>query len=214
MHDTFFKVLQCATLCLVLGTLIATAHAQSQGSWTIKAPIPLARNEVALAAVAGKVHVIGGGVKGIAGTYHDEYDPATDRWRSRAPLPQGLDHIGTAVLNGKIYTVGGFVASVHKDGQPHVFEYDPAIDTWRSLSPLKSGLGSVAVTVTVAAGSATGTLCTAEPRPTMDPGTAAHHRSRAKRDPERAAQHPGNAVIYIHKSIRCGISGMSAGGIG
>ena len=50
-------------------------------------------------------------------------------------------------LNGKIYTVGGFVASVHKDGQPDVFEYDPAADSWRSLSPLKSGLGSVGVTV-------------------------------------------------------------------
>jgi hypothetical protein len=83
MHDTLFKVLQCATLCLVLGALIATAHAQSQGSWTMKAPVPLARNEVALAAVGGKVHVIGGSVKGVAGTYHDEYDPATDRWRAR-----------------------------------------------------------------------------------------------------------------------------------
>jgi len=139
MQDTSLKVLKFATLCMVLGALTAIAHAQSQGSWTMKAPIPIARNEVALAAVGGKVHVIGGSVQGQAGSYHDEYDPATDRWRTRAPLPNGLDHIGTAVVNGKIYTVGGFVASVHKDGQPHVFEYDPAADTWRSLSPLKSG---------------------------------------------------------------------------
>ncbi len=82
----------------------------------------------------------------MAGTYHDEYDPATDRWRTRAPLPHGLDHIGAAVLNGKIYTVGGFVGSTHKDGQPHVLEYDPAADSWRALSPLKVGLGSVGVT--------------------------------------------------------------------
>ena len=147
MHARHLAVLRFAALGMVLGALTVTAQAQSQGSWTMKAPIPLARNEVALAAVGGKVHVIGGGVKGVAGTYHDEYDPATDRWRTRAPLPQGLDHIGTAVLNGKIYTVGGFVGSAHKDGQPHVFEYDPAADSWRSLSPLKSGLGSVAVTV-------------------------------------------------------------------
>ena len=48
----------------------------------MKAPIPLARNEVALAAVGGKIHVIGGNVEGVAGTHHDEYDPATDRWRT------------------------------------------------------------------------------------------------------------------------------------
>ena len=52
----------------------------------MKAPIPLACNEVALAAVDGKVHVIGGGIKRVAGPYHDEYDPATDSWRTRAPL--------------------------------------------------------------------------------------------------------------------------------
>ncbi len=144
MHNRLLKFLQFAALAIVLG--VSTVYAQSPGSWTMKAPIPTPRNEVALAAVGGKIHVIGGGVAGVAGTYHDEYDPATDRWRSRAPLPHGLDHIGTAVLNGKIYTVGGFVGSVHKDGQPHVLEYDPAADSWRSLSPLKVGLGSVGVT--------------------------------------------------------------------
>jgi hypothetical protein len=147
MNGEFSRVLSLAGACALFAALAATACAQTQGSWTMKAPIPLARNEVALAAVGGKVHVIGGGIKGVAGTYHDEYDPATDRWRTRAPLPFGLDHIGTAVLNGKIYAIGGFVGSVHKDGQPHVLQYDPAADKWRSLIPLKSGLGSVAVAV-------------------------------------------------------------------
>ena len=53
MQDTSLKVLQFATLCMVLGALAATVHGQSQGSWTMKAPIPMARNEVALAAVGG-----------------------------------------------------------------------------------------------------------------------------------------------------------------
>jgi hypothetical protein len=106
MNRKFVKLLPFAGLCIMLATVASNDRAQAQGSWTMKAPIPLARNEVALAAVSGKVHVIGGGVKGVAGTYHDEYDPATDRWRARAPLPYGLDHIGTAVLNGKIYAVG------------------------------------------------------------------------------------------------------------
>ena len=69
-----------------------------------------ALNEVALAAVGGKIHVMGGSVLGVAGPYHQEYDIAKDTWRPRAMLPKGLDHIGVAVLNGKIYTVGGFIA--------------------------------------------------------------------------------------------------------
>ena len=108
MTGKFWQLLPSICVGIMLGALPSNACAQAQGSWTMKAPIPLARNEVALAAVGGKVHVIGGNVEGAAGPYHDEYDPAADRWRTRAPLPYGLDRIGTAVLNGKIYTVGGF----------------------------------------------------------------------------------------------------------
>jgi hypothetical protein len=71
-----------------LNACSTAVNTQTQGSWTMKKPIPLARNEVALAAVGGKVHVIGGSIQGIAGTYRDEYDPATDHLRTRAPSPQ------------------------------------------------------------------------------------------------------------------------------
>ena len=90
-----------------------------------------ALNEVALAGVGTKIHVIGGGVLGVAGPYHQEYDTEKDTWRPRALLPKGLDHIGATVLNGKVYTIGGFVGSVHRDAQNAVYEYDPASDTWR-----------------------------------------------------------------------------------
>ena len=68
-----------------------------------------ALNEVAVAAVGGKLHVMGGSVLGFTGPYHQQYDPANDSWRPRALLPRSLDHIGVAVLNGKIYAVGGFI---------------------------------------------------------------------------------------------------------
>ena len=54
MQDRPLMVLQFTRFCMVLGALTSTAHAQSQGSWTMKAPIPLARNEVALAPVRRK----------------------------------------------------------------------------------------------------------------------------------------------------------------
>jgi N-acetylneuraminic acid mutarotase len=147
MRTTSSKLLLPAAACaIVLGALTAAAHAQSAGSWTMKAPVPAALNEVTVAYAGGKLHVMGGSVLGFTGPYHQEYDSATDKWRARSPLPRALDHIGSAVANGKVYAIGGFVGGgVHKDGQNTAFEYDPALDTWRILAPLKAGRGSVGV---------------------------------------------------------------------
>jgi N-acetylneuraminic acid mutarotase len=129
---------------VALGAVTSTALAQSAGSWVMKAPVPAPLNEVSLAYVDGKVHLMGGSVLGFTGPYHLEYDPATDKWSVRAPMPRGLDHMGAAVLNGKIYTVGGFVGGgTHRDGQNAAYEYDPKLDSWRILAPLKAGRGSV-----------------------------------------------------------------------
>ena len=60
-------------------SFIATVNGQSPpgslpGTWTVKAPLPAPRAEVAAAAFDGKLHAIGGSVSGTAGPYHDEYD--------------------------------------------------------------------------------------------------------------------------------------------
>src|SRR5215510_562255 len=136
--------LRVIAACAVMAAVANAANAQG-GSWSNKAPMAAALNEVALAAVGGKIHVIGGSVLGVAGPYHQEYDIAKDTWRPRALLPRGLDHIGVAVLNGKLYAIGGFIGSVHRDGQNAAYEYDPASDTWRILPLMKAGRGSVGV---------------------------------------------------------------------
>jgi N-acetylneuraminic acid mutarotase len=148
MSNASIRSLKIVALCAALGAMTATAHAQAQGSWAMKAPLPAPLNEVAVAAVDGKIHVMGGSVLGITGPYHQEYDPATDKWAARAPLPRSLDHMGATVMNGKIYLVGGFIGGgVHRDGQNAVSEYDPKSNTWRILAPLKAGRGSVGVAV-------------------------------------------------------------------
>ena len=132
-------------------SFIATVNGQSppgtatssQGIWTMKAPLPAPRAEVAAVAFDGKLHALGGSVSGTAGPYHDEYDPATNSWRARAPLPEGRDHLGVAVAADKIFAFGGFVGSVHKGAGTGAFEYDPKADTWRVLPPMKGPRGSV-----------------------------------------------------------------------
>src|SRR6516162_1191775 len=82
----------------LFGLSIAAAQAPSQGSWTMKAALPAALAEVSVAAIDGKLHVMGGSVLGFTGPYHVAYDPAANRWRPRAPLPRSLDHMGSTVL--------------------------------------------------------------------------------------------------------------------
>src|SRR5207253_2843974 len=60
---------------------------QSPGTWTALAPMPTARQEVAAAALDGRIFVIGGlgaGAEPVATV--EVYDPGTDRWEARAPL--------------------------------------------------------------------------------------------------------------------------------
>src|SRR5260370_17985398 len=136
-----------ALAALAVGATARSQPAGAPGSWTAKAPLPVARNEVAAVALNDRIYVLGGSYPRQKYDVADngEYDPATDRWRARAPMPQGLNHLGAVALNGKVYVVGGFTGSNHKDGNDGAFEYDPAADTCRSLPPLASPRGSVAI---------------------------------------------------------------------
>jgi N-acetylneuraminic acid mutarotase len=115
-----------------------------------RSPLPTPRNEVAAAAVNGKIYVLGGSVSASGNwrlTRNEEYDPATDKWRSRAPLPSGASHMALAVLDGKIYAIGGFVGQDHKGAVDRVFEYDTKSDAWRALAPLSTPRGSISAAV-------------------------------------------------------------------
>ena len=85
-----------AVLAIVGWALPPVAQAQGapHGSWTLKAPMPAARAEVAAVVVGNKLYVLGGNVDNAAVPGNAEYDPATDRWRERAPLPAAHDHLG------------------------------------------------------------------------------------------------------------------------
>jgi len=131
---------------------LAAAEAQSPsakllGTWSMKAPLPIKRTEVGVAALDGRIYVVGGAsADEPASRLNQEYDPAADRWRDRAPLPRGLSHPGVVGLDHKLYVIGGFSdAGVHVGALGLVFEYDPQADTWRQLAPLSSPRGSVGV---------------------------------------------------------------------
>lgn len=144
MLEMRLRHMKFITFYLTLVALMSAAQAQAPGNWTMKAPIPVARNEVALAAVAGKVHVIGGSVQGVAGIWHDEYDPAANSWTSGAPLPTARSGVAYALYQGLMLVLGGELA-------PNTFAENEAYDwktaTWRTLAPMPAGRHGTAAAV-------------------------------------------------------------------
>jgi N-acetylneuraminic acid mutarotase len=137
---------------LLAGTLASVAAAalgQSKGQWVAKAPALLKRTEVAVAAVRGKVYVVGGFQQGLSFITPavEEYDPATDTWRECAPLPTGLHHAGIGVVNDRLYVIGGFELSLFSIWSPvtSVYEYDPVSDRWTARKPMPTPRGALAV---------------------------------------------------------------------
>ncbi len=137
---------------LLAGTLASVAAAvgaQSKGEWGAKAPALLKRTEVAVAAVRGKVYVVGGLQQGLSFITPavEEYDPATDTWRHRASLPSGLHHAGIGAVNDRIYIIGGFELSLFSIWSPvtSVYEYDPVFDRWTARKPMPTPRGALAV---------------------------------------------------------------------
>lgn len=121
----------------------------ASGSWTTKAPLPTARQEVAVAALGDRIFVIGGFGPGAEATATVEaYDVAADRWHTHASLPYLTHHAAAAVVGGRLYVVGGYtgsrlgwtrVASLH--------EYDPARNVWVVRAPMPTARGALAVAV-------------------------------------------------------------------
>jgi N-acetylneuraminic acid mutarotase len=136
-----------AAAALLFAAGAALPQGVSLGTWTFKAPMPVARAEMAAAVVDGRLYAIGGNIGGTAVPHNLEYDPATDSWRQRNPMPVARDHIGIAAVNGKIYTFGGFTHTVHQGASTDVLEYDPATDMWRRRAPLKMPLGGTGAAV-------------------------------------------------------------------
>jgi N-acetylneuraminic acid mutarotase len=118
------------------------------GDWTLKAPLPTKRFEVGVAALGGKLYVLGGESNGKPATIlNTVYDPATNRWSELSPIPRETSHSGVAASKDKIYALGGFSGVSHAGAMDAAYEYDVAANTWRTLAPLSSPRGSVGAAV-------------------------------------------------------------------
>ncbi|MFA5265585.1 MAG: kelch repeat-containing protein, partial [Opitutaceae bacterium] len=103
-----------------------------QNTWTRLQKLPTPRGSFGIAAVDGKIYVIGG-VCVVEGKEHnlntvEVYDIASGTWKSGRPMPTPRQQLCAASVAGRIYVMGG------KNAETVVEEYDPGSDTWCSRS--------------------------------------------------------------------------------
>ncbi len=121
------------------------------GTWTTRAPLPVAIAEVGVAQLGGRVYVVGGTAQHGGGpptpvsSFNLAYDPSTDTWEERAPLPHSLSHVGVTSLDGTLYAMGGITDNVHLGPRSFALSYDPTTDEWSELPPFSSPRGSLGV---------------------------------------------------------------------
>ena len=129
----------------------------AQGHWMIGASAPTKRTEVAVAALRGKIYVVGGfNEPGLANFFDytishavEVYDPKTDSWTTTTPLPEGRHHAGIASIDGHLYVVGGFSQSLFSvwHAEDTVYRYDPSTSEWSELTAMPTARGGLGVAV-------------------------------------------------------------------
>src|SRR6266550_2182396 len=79
------------------------------GTWETRAPLPVARSEVAGARVGSSIAVVGGFLAdGSNSARADLYSPARDRWTRLPDLPIAVNHPMAAGFGGRLYVFGGY----------------------------------------------------------------------------------------------------------
>lgn len=116
------------------------------GMWITLAPLQQKRQEMPVAAAAGRLYAIGGITLTSPLSSVEEYDPLTNRWRFVAPLPETLHHSAAVVVDDQIYVIGGY-RTIKFDETDSVYRYDPRIDRWTPVAPLLSPRGALAAAV-------------------------------------------------------------------
>src|SRR5688572_12030152 len=130
--------------------------------WTTAGEIPEGLNHASLAAVGGRLYIVGGfrGSSRSATGAVRIYDPAQRTWRDGASMPTPRGALAVAVLEEKVHAIGGNAAgglelephdhgAAARDRSVGTHEvYDPALNTWTRLEPMltaRNHLGAAAI---------------------------------------------------------------------
>jgi hypothetical protein len=124
----------------------APVDQSAPGRWAALAPMPTARQEVAVAALGGHVWVIGGfGAGAEPVPTVERYDPASDSWDVRPSLPMPVHHAAAAVVGDRLFVIGGYTGGrVSWTPLDSVWEWTEARGTWEKRTPMPTARGALA----------------------------------------------------------------------
>jgi N-acetylneuraminic acid mutarotase len=113
------------------------------GTWASIAPIPTARQEVGVAAVEGRVFVVGGyDSQGRASTTVEFFDTRANEWRPGPPVPIPIHHPMVAAVGTKIYVAGGYTEPGGAFQNTFELDTDTLVWTGRADMPAPRGAGA------------------------------------------------------------------------
>lgn len=114
------------------------------GRYAEAAPIPWAREHLALVVADGRLYALGGrqGNKTNETASVYVYDPGSDRWAALSPMPAKRSGMAAAFVNGRIYVFGGDNGTEAHQLPSHrdVFVYDVSSNEWTRLTDLPYGV--------------------------------------------------------------------------
>jgi N-acetylneuraminic acid mutarotase len=157
-------VLVFLTSSYLFNTKPVSAATAVENSWALKAPMHVARSDLGIAVVNGKIYAIGGNTEsgrtptsgghdykmlGWINDTNEEYDPTTDTWTLKTPMPTPRCNFAIAAFENKIYCMGGIIdwnsGRISVTGVNEV--YDPATDTWETKAPMPNLASATAIVV-------------------------------------------------------------------
>jgi N-acetylneuraminic acid mutarotase len=112
----------------------STSNSGEGNSWASLPPMNVARQEVGVAEIGGRIYVAGGFAAGGATVATLEaFDTAAGTWTMLAPMPIALNHPAAAAVGGRLYVIGGSPPSGVSSA---TLEYDPQRNSWATRAPM------------------------------------------------------------------------------
>jgi N-acetylneuraminic acid mutarotase len=120
------------------------AQSNAQPTWSTKANLPVAREEVNSAAVGGKLYVFGGLLTFdfLSTRRVDVYNPTNNTWTRVSDMPEAFTHAGVVVDGTDIWFVGGYFGDHPGPGYTGVWKYNTLSDTWTEGPDLPEARGA------------------------------------------------------------------------
>lgn len=123
------------------------AYDPATDTWTAKAPLPVASQQLAAVTIKGKIYAVGGSTANHALADLQAYDPATNTWTLKSPMPTPRTGVAAVVVDDILYVIGGGHGFNGRVYHNLIESYDPATDRWTTKAPMPTARSAFGVGV-------------------------------------------------------------------